>query len=90
MLLGPSGIWRVREKIKRKRLMSKSGQCFLIVSRHGPGTRLRRPVRWLPPRHWLRFGFAAVGATAPRTFSQGCKTTRERNLNARAILITVA
>ena len=61
MLLGPSNIRRVGEKIKRERLISKSGHCFIIVSHHGPGTRLRRPVRGFPPRYWLRFGFAAVG-----------------------------
>jgi len=44
----------------------------------------------LPSKYWLRLIFAAVGAVILRTLSQGRKTTRERNLNARVILVTVA
>jgi len=57
VLLGPSETWRVREKIKRKRLISKSGRVFLIVSRHGPGTRLRRPVRGVAPEVLAKIWF---------------------------------
>ena len=44
MLLGPSKTWWAR-KIKYRRPIPKSGYRFLIVSRHGPGTRIRRPVQ---------------------------------------------
>ena len=44
----------------------------------------------LPSEYWLRLVFAGVGAIILRTLSQGRKTTRERNLNARVILVTVA
>ena len=43
-----------------------------------------------PSEHWLGLGFVVIGAILLRTFSQGRKTTRERNLNARVILVTVA
>lgn len=43
-----------------------------------------------PSKYWLGFGFAVVGIILVRTLSQGRKTTRERNLNARVILVTVA
>ena len=46
--------------------------------------------RALPSDYWLRLVFAVVGAVILRTLSQGRKTTRERNLNARVILVTVA
>ena len=44
----------------------------------------------LPSKYWLGLVFATVGAVILRTLSQGRKTTRERNLNARVILVTVA
>ena len=44
----------------------------------------------LPSKYWLRLGLAAVVIVLLRTLSQGRKTTRERNLNARVILVTVA
>ena len=44
----------------------------------------------LPSKYWLRLGVAVVGVLIVRTLSQGRKTTRERNLHARVILVTVA
>lgn len=44
----------------------------------------------LPSKYWLRLVFAVVGVVILRTLSQGRKTTRERNLHARVILVTVA
>ncbi|KAF9646190.1 hypothetical protein BDM02DRAFT_3073607, partial [Thelephora ganbajun] len=44
--------------------------------------------KMLPSKYWLRFGFAVAGVIILRTLSQGRKTTRERNLNARVILVT--
>jgi len=44
-------------------------------------------------RPFIQFGmprFAVIGVIVLRTLSQGRKTTRERNLNARVILVTVA
>ena len=44
----------------------------------------------LPPSYWLRLSLTVVGIVILRTLSQGRKTTRERNLHARVILVTVA
>lgn len=86
--MGPSETWRVREKIKYKRLISKSGHLFNLVM----VLELAYAVlsKALPSKYWLRFGLAVLGVILLRTFSQGRKTARERNLNARVILVTVA
>lgn len=44
----------------------------------------------LPSKYWLRLVFTVIGIVILRTVSQGRKTTRERNLHARIILVTVA
>lgn len=43
----------------------------------------------LPSKYWLKLGLAVITIVVLRTLSQGRKTTRERNLHARVILVTV-
>lgn len=44
----------------------------------------------LPSQYWLRVGAALVVLYAFRAFAQGRKTTRERDLHAKVVLLTVA
>ena len=92
MPLGPSETWWARKKIKCRRLIPKSGYLINLIVFCVMVLELAYAAisKALPSKYWLRLIFAVVCVIILRTLSQGRKTTRERNLNARVILVTVA
>jgi len=44
----------------------------------------------IPSRHWLRYAAGGVGLLVVHALFQGRKTTRERDLHSRVVIITVS